>query len=114
MKIIHRLLLPFGLKLDQTGILDFLLGFILVTAPWFFVGENNLNALATVMAIGSVLILYSIFTDYKHGIVWFIARKIHAALDLTLGVTLMAIWSIGYTITGLFLILIFCAGILMI
>jgi hypothetical protein len=94
MKIfINRLLAPLGLESNQSsGLLDFVTGIILVIVPWFYVQDANIRSLAAVMTIGSALILYSIFTDYKYGIIKFIAHKVHDALDLTIGITLMALF----------------------
>jgi hypothetical protein len=94
MKIaINRLLAPLGLESNQTsGLLDFSIGIVLVIAPWFYVQEAHIRSLAAIMATGSALILYSIFTDYRYGIIKFIAQKIHEALDLTIGITIMALF----------------------
>jgi hypothetical protein len=93
MKIINRLLTPLGLDLNQSsGLLDFATGIILVIMPWFYVQEGNIRSLATMMGIGSAFILYSIFTDYRYGIIKFIALKIHEALDLTISITMMALF----------------------
>ena len=90
---INRILTPLGLDLNQSsGLLDFALGVILVIMPWFYVQEANIRSLAAVMTIGSALILFSIFTDYKYGIVKFVGQKIHEALDLTIGITMMALF----------------------
>lgn len=93
MKIINRLLTPLGLDLNQSsGLLDFATGIILVIMPWFYIQEGNIRSLATMMAIGVAFILYSIFTDYRYGIIKFIALKIHEALDLTVSITMMALF----------------------
>lgn len=90
--VINRLLAPLGFESNQSsGLLDFAIGIILVVVPWFYVQDANIRSLAVVMTIGSALILYSIFTDYKYGILKFIAQKIHDALDLTISITLMAL-----------------------
>ncbi|MFA6059407.1 MAG: hypothetical protein WC756_14470 [Taibaiella sp.] len=90
--VINRLLAPLGLESNQSsGLLDFAIGVILIIVPWFYVQDANIRSLAIVMTIGSALILYSIFTDYRYGIFKFIAQKIHDALDLTISITLMAL-----------------------
>lgn len=104
----NRLLIPLGMDPSQSnGLLDFITGIILIIMPWFYVQEASLRSLITVMTIGSVLILYSIFTDYKSGVIKFIALKIHEALDLTIGVTTMALFPLKLSMTGLLFI---CAG----
>jgi hypothetical protein len=92
MKLFIRLLTPLGLDINQSsGLLDFVLGILLVITPWFYVQDANVRSLAAVMTIGSGLILFSIFTDYKYGIVKFLAQKIHEALELTISITMMAL-----------------------
>lgn len=92
MKLFIRLLTPLGLDINQSsGLLDFALGILLVILPWFYVQDANIRSLAAVMTIGSGLILFSIFTDYKYGIIKFLAQKIHEALELTISITLMAL-----------------------
>lgn len=108
--IIHKFLSPFGLDINQvSGFLDFIMGFLLVIMPWFYLRENNMQSMITLMITGSALILYAIFTDYRHGLIKFIAAKIHKALDTTLGVTFMALWPMQFTMTG---VLLGCGGIL--
>lgn len=102
--IVNKFLSPFGLDISQlNGFLDFVIGFLLVILPWFYVSENNIQSLVTLMSIGSALILYSIFTDYRHGLIKFVATQVHKALDTTLGVTLMALWPMQLTMTGVLL-----------
>jgi len=94
--LINRLLTPLGLEFNQTsGLLDFAIGILLVILPWFYVQYGNVRTLAAFMVFGSGMILYSIFTDYKNGIVKYLALKIHDALELTIGVTLMALFPIN-------------------
>ncbi len=90
--IITKVLSPFGLDTNQVyGFCDFILGFLLITMPWFNYHDSNLLTLTLTITSGAALILYSIFTDYNKGILKFIAQKIHQALDITLGVTFMAL-----------------------
>ncbi|RYZ48914.1 MAG: hypothetical protein EOP49_17490, partial [Sphingobacteriales bacterium] len=64
--LINRLLTPLGLELNQTsGLLDFAIGILLVILPWFYVQDGNVRALVFLVALGSGMILFSIFTDYK-------------------------------------------------
>lgn len=113
--IVHNALRPLGFDLNQTGgFLDFIAGVALVIMPWFYVAESNIKFLAAIMVVGSGLILYAIFTDYKRGIIPFVARNIHEALDQMIGVTIMAIFPVRYSVVHLllsFLGLLFCAGI---
>jgi len=108
--IVTKLLAPLGFGENQmNGLIDFFAGFLLVTLPWFFVSDANIRMLALIMVAGSGLVLYSIFTDYRHGLLRYIGRKIHETLDLTLGITLMALFPLKYTtlflsFTGLILI----------
>lgn len=103
--IISKVLSPFGLDVNQIyGFLDFILGFLLITTPWFYFNDTNVQVLAAVIISGAALILYSIFTDYKKGILKFLGQKIHNALDITVGVTLMALWPISFKPVNLVII----------
>jgi hypothetical protein len=91
--LINRLLTPLGLDLNQSsGLLDFAIGVLMVIMPWFYVQDGNIRSLAAIMTLGSGLILFSIFTDYKYGILKYIGQKLHNAMDLTIGITLMALF----------------------
>lgn len=108
--IVNKFLVPFGLDINQlNGLLDFAVGFLMVILPWFYVGDSNIQSLATMMVAGSALILYAIFTDYRRGLIRMLAARIHKALDTTLGVTFMALWPMQFTLTG---VLLGCGGIL--
>ncbi len=113
--IVHNILRPLGFDRNQAGgFLDFIAGVALVIMPWFYVSENNIKLLATIMVLGSALILYAIFTDYKHGIIKYVIRNIHEALDQTIGVTMMALFPVKYSVPHLLLSLLgllLCTGI---
>lgn len=101
---VDKLLTPLGMDVNQmNGFWDFIIGFILIIMPWFYVQEGNIQSLAIVMTVGSALILYSIFTDYKYGIIRFLAKKIHEVLLLTIGITIMALWPTKVSITNFFI-----------
>ncbi|WP_162902869.1 hypothetical protein [Taibaiella koreensis] len=98
--LITKMLTSLGLGENQmNGLLDFFAGVLLVTLPWFFVSDANTKVLAAIMITGSGLILYAIFTDYRHGLLRYIGHKVHETLDLTMGVTLMAMFPLKYTLT---------------
>lgn len=101
---VNKMLSPLGLGENHVnGLLDFFAGCLLVTLPWFFVNDANIRLLAVIMVAGSGLILHAIFTDYRQGLIRLAARKVHQTLDLTLGITLMALFPLKYTLTGVLL-----------
>lgn len=91
-----------GLEWKQvTGLIDFCVGILMVIAPWFYVADANVNLLAIAFLTGACMILYAIFTDYRKGLIAALGRKIHEALDLTVGVTVMALFPVKISTLGL-------------
>jgi drug/metabolite transporter (DMT)-like permease len=110
--IVSKLLRPMGLERNQAaGLIDFFIGILMVVAPWFYVDDTNVNLLAIAFLTGACLILYAIFTDYRKGLIAGLARKIHDALDLTVGVTVMALFPVKISTMGLIISMLCMAGL---
>ena len=85
------------------GVLDYLVGIFLITAPWSFsfssnpgVTEGNAKTLVPII-LGIAAILYSLFTDYEFGISRKIPMKMHLLFDLLSGIFLAASpWLFGF------------------
>ncbi len=91
-KIIGNLTTTSGLSIEQLrGMLDYVTGFLLITMPWFFIEEASMFTLLSVMFGGTLLIVYSMFTDYRYGITYWIFKKLHTAMDLAAGIALIAL-----------------------
>jgi drug/metabolite transporter (DMT)-like permease len=79
------------------GILDYLVGVVLIAAPWIF-GFSGVRSAATVPVIlGAAAVIYSIFTDYELGLVKVFSMRLHLVLDLSSGIILATSpWIFGF------------------
>jgi hypothetical protein len=70
------------------GILDYLIGFSLLI-PWItgYLTDSR-DSLITGLA-GSILLIYSVSTDYEFGWIRIIPMRLHLLLDLVLGLLLI-------------------------
>lgn len=80
------------------GILDYLLGAILILAPWIF-GFADGRAEATIpIVLGLAVIAYSLFTDYELALVRKIDMRTHLMLDIVGGIFLaVSPWLFGFS-----------------
>lgn len=81
------------------GMLDYLMGLLLIASPWLFgfAGEADGAATWVPVALGLGAIGYSLFTDYELGVVRKLPMPTHLLLDLGSGVLLAASpWLFGF------------------
>jgi hypothetical protein len=79
------------------GMLDYLVGALLVAAPWLFDFDRGGAETWVPVVLGAGAILYSVFTDYELGLVRSIPMPTHLMLDLGSGVLLAASpWLFGF------------------
>ncbi len=84
------------------GVLDYVVGMLLITAPWMFnfadtanIGNSAKNMVPIIL--GAAVILYSLFTDYEWGVARKIPMSIHLVLDFLGGALLAASpWLFGF------------------
>jgi hypothetical protein len=77
--------------------MDYLVGTLLILAPFIF--QLNLRGAESWVAIiiGCVVLLQSLFTDYELGLVKSIPLPTHLIMDLVLGVVLLiSPWLFGF------------------
>ena len=72
------------------GYLDYLLGAILIGAPWLLGFSRGGAETWVPVAVGAGAIAYSLFTDYELGVVRRIQMPVHLWLDGIAGVLLAA------------------------
>jgi hypothetical protein len=80
------------------GMLDYLMGALLIVAPWLFgFYEGGIESWLPII-LGAGVILYSLFTDYELGLVKSIGMPTHLTLD-GLGGALLAVspWLFGFS-----------------
>ena len=77
--------------------LDYIVGAVLIAAPWIFQFSESGAATAVSIVLGVGLIVYSLFTDYELG-VWKVApMAVHNLIDIVAGGVLAASpWLFGF------------------
>ncbi len=102
------------IPLKVHNVIDYVAGIALVMAPYLF-GFYDVTAARNVfLVLGLGLIGYSLFTNYYYSVAKAIPLKVHMAMDVTSGITLMlSPWVFGYAnrITGGDLTLHFVLGL---
>jgi hypothetical protein len=72
------------------GILDYLMGVVLIAAPWLLDFNRGGAETWVPVALGAGVILYSLFTNYEYSISKSIPMKTHLTLDVISGAFLAA------------------------
>ena len=77
--------------------LDYIVGAVLIAAPWIFQFSDSDAATAVSIALGVGLIAYSLFTNYELG-VWRVApMAVHNLIDIVAGALLaVSPWLFGF------------------
>jgi hypothetical protein len=78
--------------------LDYIVGAVLIAAPWIFQFSDEAAATAISILLGIGLIAYSLFTNYELG-VWKVApMAVHNLIDIVAGAFLVVSpWLFGYS-----------------
>jgi hypothetical protein len=63
------------------GILDYLLGALLVFSPWVLGYLSTGVETWVPVTVGAVVVFYSLFTHYELGVIRLLSLQTHAALD---------------------------------
>ena len=79
------------------GYLDYLVGALLIAAPWLFDFARGGAETWVPVVLGAGAILYSLITDYELGASKTISMRTHLTLDLISGIVLAASpWIFGF------------------
>jgi hypothetical protein len=79
------------------GILDYLLGALLIASPWLFGFADNEAARWAPVVLGALVLLYSLLTDYEVGAVRKLQMPVHLMFDAVIGIALAASpWVLGF------------------
>ncbi|AKD03621.1 SPW repeat protein [Pontibacter korlensis] len=70
------------------GILDYVVGLILIAAPWLFGFSDSGWATWTIVAAGLATLLMTVMTDFEVGLVHKIPMQTHLMIDFGMGVIL--------------------------
>lgn len=79
------------------GVLDYLMGIILIVSPWIFNFDYEGPAQWIPMILGFSVILYSFITDYELGMLKILSMKTHLTIDVISGIFLaVSPWLFGF------------------
>lgn len=79
------------------GYLDYLVGLLLIAAPWLFDFADGGAETWVPVILGAGAIIYSLMTDYELGVSKTISMRTHLTLDLLSGILLAASpWIFGF------------------
>ncbi len=79
------------------GILDYIVGLVLILAPWLFDFSDNSYATWTLVIAGIVVLGQTIMTDFEVGFIKKIPMQTHLMMDFGLGVILaLSPWMFGF------------------
>jgi hypothetical protein len=79
------------------GILDYLVGILLMVAPWLLGFARNGAETWVPVVLGAGAILYSLLTNYELGVWRTLSMSTHLTLDLVSGIFLAASpWLFGF------------------
>ena len=82
------------------GILDYLVGVLLIFAPRIFGFENTGAASTVPVVLGVAALIYSLLTRYELGLIKVLPFKAHLAMDFASGVVLLVSpWAFGFSET---------------
>src|SRR5690606_33928173 len=100
-RLYHKPLIIKKMKIIDTkthGYLDYLVGILLIAAPWLFnFYEGGIESWVPII-LGAGTIIYSLITDYELGAVGMIGMKAHLTIDLVAGIFLaVSPWLFGFS-----------------
>jgi hypothetical protein len=80
------------------GVLDYLMGFLLIAAPWLLGFAAGGAETWVPVILGASVLVYSLFTRYELGLVKAIPMSTHLTLDLAGGLLLaVSPWLFGFS-----------------
>lgn len=80
------------------GVIDYLMGALLIIAPWIFGFADGGPEQWVPIILGAGTIVYSLLTNYELGVVKVIPMPTHLLIDLVAGVLLAASpWIFGFS-----------------
>lgn len=79
------------------GMLDYLIGILLIAAPWLFDFADGGAEQWIPVALGAGLIVYSLLTNYELAVARIIPMPVHLGLDVVAGLFLaVSPWLFGF------------------
>lgn len=79
------------------GIMDYLLGIVLIGSPWLFGFARGGPETSIPVIVGIVILLLSICTNYEYGLIKKVAMPVHLYMDIIAGILLLiSPWIFGF------------------
>ena len=79
------------------GVLDYLMGIVLIIAPWILGFADGGAKQWVPIIVGAVIIVQSLMTDYELGVVKALPMPAHLSMDILTGVVLaVSPWLFGF------------------
>jgi hypothetical protein len=79
------------------GILDYLMGVLLIAAPWLLGFARNGAETWVPVVLGAGMILYSLMTNYEMGLSHTLSMRTHLTMDMVSGIFLaLSPWIFGF------------------
>lgn len=79
------------------GVLDYLVGALLIAAPWIFDFADNGPAMWVPIIIGAMSIVMALITDFELSVAKIIPMRVHLMMDVLAGLLLAASpWLFGF------------------
>jgi len=80
------------------GYLDYIIGLLMIAAPWLFGFHNGGIETSIFVVLGIAALVYSMLTRYELGVVKTIPMRAHLALDFVSGLLiLVSPWLFGFS-----------------
>jgi hypothetical protein len=80
------------------GILDYLMGILLIASPWIFNFDNGGAETWVPVVVGIVMLLQALMTDFEMGMMKTISMGTHLRMDFVAGLFLAASpWIFGFS-----------------
>jgi len=80
------------------AVLDYIVGILLIAAPWLLGFADNTAAMAIPIVLGASTIIYSLFTNYEYSLIGLLPYKIHLTIDFIAGLLLLSSpWLFGFS-----------------
>jgi len=79
------------------AVMDYIMGVVLIAAPWLLGFANNEPAKWSAVAVGVVMLVMSLMTDYEGGAIKAIPMRFHLGMDMIAGIFLaVSPWLLGF------------------
>lgn len=80
------------------AVLDYVVGFLLIGAPWILGFADDTAATMVPVILGASTVVYSLLTNYEYSFLRVLPYKVHLTIDFVAGLLLLASpWLFGFS-----------------